>query len=201
MTAALDTTTRILDAAATLFAERGYNGTTTRAIAQRAGVNEVTIFRRFASKQGLLGALAETWAQSMAGYAVSQLPEPSDTFGTLTALAELEVDQATRFGGAALRLALDARTTPEVEQVLGGGPGGNFRGLSEYLGQRQQEGDLREDIDAEVMAEAFFALTSQLVMSRQVLDATGEIHSVPLGEAVRQTLGLFFSGVRAVGRR
>lgn len=41
---------RILETALSVFSENGYAGTTTREIAQRAGVNEVTIFRRFGSK-------------------------------------------------------------------------------------------------------------------------------------------------------
>jgi hypothetical protein len=78
---------------------------------------------------------------------------------------------------------------------MGEGPGGNFSGLVDYLGQRQQAGDLRADVDPRVMAEAFFALTSQMVMSRQVLDVAGEIYEIPIQEATRQTLMLFLSGV------
>ena len=49
---------RISAAALALFAERGFDGTTTRAIAQRAGVNEVTIFRTFGSKEALFRQVA-----------------------------------------------------------------------------------------------------------------------------------------------
>jgi len=45
---------RILRAATELYAETGFRGTTTRQIAQRAGVNEVTVFRHFGSKTALL---------------------------------------------------------------------------------------------------------------------------------------------------
>jgi len=45
---------RIMEAAFTLFAEKGFDGTTTRSIADRAGVNEVTVFRTFGSKMDLL---------------------------------------------------------------------------------------------------------------------------------------------------
>lgn len=41
---------RILQAAIDLVGEYGYKGTTTRMIAERAGVNEVTLFRKFGSK-------------------------------------------------------------------------------------------------------------------------------------------------------
>jgi AcrR family transcriptional regulator len=47
---------KILLAAIDLMAEKGYNGTTTKEIAARAGVNEVTLFRHFGSKQKLLEA-------------------------------------------------------------------------------------------------------------------------------------------------
>jgi AcrR family transcriptional regulator len=45
---------RILRAATELYGETGFRGTTTRQIAQRAGVNEVTLFRQFGSKTALL---------------------------------------------------------------------------------------------------------------------------------------------------
>jgi AcrR family transcriptional regulator len=49
----VSTDERILRAFLALVAQPGLAGTTTRAIAQAAGVNEVTIFRRFGSKLAL----------------------------------------------------------------------------------------------------------------------------------------------------
>ena len=48
------TRARVLQAAVDVFADAGYAATTTRAIAERAGVNEVTLFRHFGSKADLL---------------------------------------------------------------------------------------------------------------------------------------------------
>jgi AcrR family transcriptional regulator len=45
---------RILRAAAQVYAETGYRGATTRRIAQEAGVNEITLFRHFGSKDALI---------------------------------------------------------------------------------------------------------------------------------------------------
>jgi AcrR family transcriptional regulator len=45
---------RIMDVSMKLFAENGFRGTTTRQIAAGAQVNEVTIFRNFGSKEGIL---------------------------------------------------------------------------------------------------------------------------------------------------
>ncbi|MDJ1184285.1 TetR/AcrR family transcriptional regulator [Roseofilum casamattae] len=48
------TRTRILDAAQRLFARQGYDGTTTRDLAQAAGVAEGTLFRHFKNKKAIL---------------------------------------------------------------------------------------------------------------------------------------------------
>lgn len=50
----VSTEKRITNAARELFIKRGYRGTTTREIASRAGVSEVTVFRKFGSKKNLL---------------------------------------------------------------------------------------------------------------------------------------------------
>jgi AcrR family transcriptional regulator len=47
----------LLDAAAELFAERGYDRTTVRDIAGRAGVNQALLFRYFGSKEALYAAV------------------------------------------------------------------------------------------------------------------------------------------------
>ncbi|MDR3543910.1 MAG: TetR/AcrR family transcriptional regulator [Desulfosporosinus sp.] len=49
---------RLMAVALEEFLQSGYKGTSTRAITERAGVNEVTLFRHFGSKQGLLKAAA-----------------------------------------------------------------------------------------------------------------------------------------------
>ena len=50
-----DTTRTALEASAiTLFAERGYDATTTAEIARRAGVSEMTLFRHFPTKASFL---------------------------------------------------------------------------------------------------------------------------------------------------
>jgi len=50
---AKNTRERILDAAFNMFSKRGYLGAPTREIAKLAGVNEVTLFRHFGSKEAL----------------------------------------------------------------------------------------------------------------------------------------------------
>lgn len=196
-----ETRRSILDAAAELIGERGYRATTTRAIAERAGVNEVTIFRQFGTKKGLLQALVEDWAETMAGFAVAEISAPDDTRGTLESLAAMEVRQARQFGAPAMRLAFDARSEPDVMEVMAAGPARNLEGLAAYLAARQKAGDLRPDLDPRVMAEAFFALTSTFVMSRLLLGERSAGLGSELDEAARQMLEIYLAGVGATRRR
>lgn len=50
---------RIVESALSLFSEHGITAATTKQIAESAGVNEVTLFRQFGSKQGLLLAVLQ----------------------------------------------------------------------------------------------------------------------------------------------
>ncbi|MBK8050618.1 MAG: TetR/AcrR family transcriptional regulator [Anaerolineales bacterium] len=54
---------QILEAALNVIVQRGYAGATTREISTAAGMNEVTLFRRFGSKEQLLRAVVEQEAQ------------------------------------------------------------------------------------------------------------------------------------------
>ena len=49
----------ILESALKLFSKEGYEATSTRSIAQEAGVSEGLIFRHFQNKEGLLKYLLE----------------------------------------------------------------------------------------------------------------------------------------------
>ncbi|MBA3497150.1 MAG: TetR/AcrR family transcriptional regulator [Gemmatimonadales bacterium] len=73
---------QLLAAAARVYAEAGYRGATTRRIALAAGVNEITLFRHFGSKETLLHeAIARAGAEIESG----ELPEiPVDPVRELT---------------------------------------------------------------------------------------------------------------------
>lgn len=66
--------TQIIEVAMTLFATKGFTGTTTRAIARAADVSEAIIFRHFATKEDLYNAIitytvekrSEQWNQDTA---------------------------------------------------------------------------------------------------------------------------------------
>src|SRR5215468_2930928 len=50
---------KILDAAEKLFSQKGFNGTTTKELAARAGVHEAILFRHFKNKRELYRATVD----------------------------------------------------------------------------------------------------------------------------------------------
>jgi AcrR family transcriptional regulator len=81
---------QILDAATDLFAQQGYNGTTTREIAARASVNEAIIFRHFESKEDLYWAILDrkTGTKALRETLLKQLRAPLSERDKFAAIAE-----------------------------------------------------------------------------------------------------------------
>ena len=70
----MDARESLLRAAVAVFAETGSRGATTRRIARTAGVNEVTLFRHFRSKDELLHAAFERFGERATAYALPAVP-------------------------------------------------------------------------------------------------------------------------------
>lgn len=188
-------TSRILDAAAQLFAERGYQATTTRQLAERAGVNEVSVFRGFGNKQGVLSAVVQRAVAEQPGRAASALAE-LPLAEAVWELARREVVNGLRDGGLMTRLAFEARTVPEVAELFAGGPQANLAAMAAFFGERQQRGEVRSDLAAATIAEAFFSLTSSFVIMRTVLGF--EAGSTPaIEQSITELVTLFLSGAEA----
>lgn len=87
---------RLLEAAARVFGRHGAAGTTTRRVADEAGVNEVTLFRLFKSKDALLDAAVHACTEHAA---TATLPTvPSNPEAELTSWCAGEI---ARLRGAA----------------------------------------------------------------------------------------------------
>lgn len=90
-----NTREKILDTAIKLFAKNGFNGTTTKEIAEAAEVNESLIFRHFSTKRDLYGAIIEKKIDEEPGI---ELPlkvhkETKDDYLIFTAIAERMLDK------------------------------------------------------------------------------------------------------------
>ncbi|GAA0525779.1 transcriptional regulator AmtR [Paractinoplanes ferrugineus] len=74
----------ILDAAAELFASRGYAATSTRLIAERVGIRQASLYYHFANKEQILAELLESTVRPSLTFAASlSARSPADALHTL----------------------------------------------------------------------------------------------------------------------
>ena len=94
----------IIESAAKLFSQHGFRGTTTREVAKAVGVSEATVFKHFATKEDLYGAIIEAKAQTQQVLGViGPLAEARDDAGLLRTLAT-ELIERTQSDPTLMRL-------------------------------------------------------------------------------------------------
>lgn len=160
-----ETRQRLLDAAADVFAERGYEGATLADIARTAGYTTGAIYSRFRDKAALLLAVVERILESQQQAAVE-----AATGEDLGALAT----QFTDADSAAMRaLVLEAhvaaRRDPAVGEVLRRFQSERLDALTQTVKEAQSSGDVDPSVDANAVATLFMAIPLGLVL----LDTAG----------------------------
>lgn len=105
----------LFDTTVAVFAERGYRATTTQEIARRAGVNEVTLFRRYGDKATLINtALTHALAKSP----FARLTVTEDATADLVALVRAYAETAEKYGAAVVTLAVEVPRHPELRAAM-----------------------------------------------------------------------------------
>lgn len=112
---------RLLKVAATIFMERGFEGTSIDAVAEQAGVGKPTIYARYRDKAELFIAVMreriETWLAPMsAAAAPSHEHDPEDIAATLHMISRHLLSHALKPQSAMVQrmLAAQARQFPEL---------------------------------------------------------------------------------------
>ena len=154
----------LVEAAILCFAEHGYDGTSTRMIADHAGVAEATIFRHFGTKKALLMRIAEPVVQRLLAPAVQ--------------VAALDLQNQTRGDFRAFiraimlsRLTFADRYAPLVRIIL-----------QEYM--------VNEDLRAMLKAHAGKVLSDIALSSIETFQRSGQIREVPSDRLLRWSMSL-----------
>ncbi len=152
-----NTRERILQAAAGLIAEKGYARSTTRAIAEAAGVNEVTLFRHFGSKRNLLSELIQNRSAlpNLTGMITGQLS--GDYQKDLTLFAKVFLNSLLQRQDALRLILCEANELPEIRDVVAQIPKQLRLVITDYLKGQISRGVVR-DLDPELMAQAFLGM-------------------------------------------
>ena len=157
--AGAQTRRRLLAAAATAFAHRGYHGTATAEIAAAAGVSEPTLFKYFGSKQALLVAALSQTARDLMAELDAPIDPAADPFEAFVErarglLADPKLAQLSRLRNFALAVTDEADLsglTAELDRFLGR--------VVDAVVLGQKTGALREDVAAADISELIFAMS------------------------------------------
>lgn len=190
-----DSRDKIVRAALEVFAEAGYRGATTRRIAQHAGVNEVTLFRHFGSKEELIEEALSRSGEWEGGAEQHLAEEPGDCFRELTDFARAQLDHLFRIrslirtcmGEGEERPAITTHATERPRQV--------HDELLAYLRRLRDKGVVEEDADVEVAATVLMGSLFSDAMGR---DYMPEAYTYSIDDAPARYVALI---LRSLGVR
>jgi AcrR family transcriptional regulator len=159
---------RVLDAALELFVELGYKGTTTRAIAARARVNEVTVFRHFGTKQGLFRAVVARETDVRDRLEGLELRPSGDMAADLAGFGMMMAEGMGSRSALFKLLLLEVGRDPSLWAHVSQAPLGVIGKLEGYFARARAEG-LSGDIDPHIAATAFFSFFFRSLISSSFL--------------------------------
>ena len=180
---------QLLEAAVQIYAESGYHGATTRRIAAAAGVNEVTIFRHFGSKDVLLReALGRCHAEGMVA-----LPQaPQDPLQELTDWSRAHLLHLSQRAALIRTCLSEFAERPELVTPEVSCPVQATRELAGYLERLKQRGLAAESIDPAAAAAMLLGALFADAIGRDIVPG---MYATPTEEALTQYVGLFLRGI------
>ncbi len=195
--AAVSSHDRILRAAKQLFAERGYENTSTVNIARLAGTSESQLMKHFGSKEGLLEAIFESGWEQMSFYfrAIHELHSPVEKLLALLDLVMKSLDrdpdlkQLMLLEGRRVRreghLVLMTRGYLQFVQVVDG-----------ILTEMQRNHTLREDLEPQAVRSALMGMFEGMMRDQVLAKRVG----YPAQFSPEELRKIFHAVVGAIGK-
>ena len=188
----------LLDAALEAFGTRGYHAVTIRQIAEEAGVNEVTLFRQFGSKDALLDLMMQECSR-IKQEATFPL-EPVDPEQEL--LDWVTVHHTALVGMRAIvrQMMSDAEERPDAADCATHGPSAAMAQVREYVVKLRRHGWITESGEVspgEVRAAATMLMGAVFAdgMNRDMMPT---MFTQPVPETLRAYVRIFLRGVGAL---
>jgi len=189
---------KILDATIALVSEKGYLGATTREIAHRAGVTELTLFRHFGSKENLFELCVENR---------SFLPDLREI---LPDLDGLPYEEALQTLGRRFLLSLKerkqmvmimqsemARYPGKMRRMYGQLMDDILKTLATYFTALQKKGALRH-FPPELAARMFLGMLFSYFRTEEIMRGTDITKGGRMDAAVKGVVDIFIHGTIAV---
>lgn len=186
---------QLLDAALRVYAETGYRGATTRRIASAAGVNEITLFRHFGSKDALI---REAITRAGASSVPDLLPNtPRDPFNELRGWARAHLNEL-RGRRSLIRTCMgEIEEHPGIFSTENSSPALAAKALSRYLRRLREAGMAKAPFDD---AAATAMLMGALFADAMGRDIMPDLYRNEPEQALDEYVRLFLRSI-GVGRR
>ena len=192
---------QILRIAIKLFSSQGFSGTTTKKIAEAAGVSEAMVFRHFATKRELYHAILDH--KACEGRTANPFEAVSDALAAkddeqlfykllLNALENHEKDP--EFMRLLFHSAAEGHELAEMfieENIV---PIYEF--LSAYIAGRQAEGVFREDIKPRVIVRAFIGMMIHHALNNSLWDKKRRLLDITNEEAALAFTAIILNGIK-----
>ncbi|WP_269898729.1 TetR/AcrR family transcriptional regulator [Lysinibacillus sp. JK80] len=186
------TAQRIIEAALQLISEKGYTAATTKTIAELAGVNEVTLFRHFGNKRGLLKAIIEQFSyypllqQEINQNVTWELEKDLLNFSLKHFQFLMSIKDFVMIGFK------ESIQFPEISEEIANIPLLIKKELIHYFQEMHQQGKIRE-VDFEAAALSLIALNFGHFMSRARLGTI--VSDLPTEELLQTSVAIFSRGL------
>lgn len=191
---------QILQIAIKLFSQYGFRGTTTKKIAETAGVSEAMVFRHFASKDELYHAILDHKAceggKATPLAVINEVIKTKDDFEvfyqiTLNALNQHQQDP--EFMRLLMHSALEGHELADMfvsENIVP-----FYEVLSFYISQRQREGVFR-DINPKLVVRAFIGMMIHHSINNNLWDKNGRLLKISNEEAAKGFVDILLNGIK-----
>jgi TetR/AcrR family transcriptional regulator len=190
---------QILQVAVSLFSQKGFGGTTTKEIAQGAGVSEAMVFRHFATKQELYSAILDHKACS------------GDTMNPEAMVAEAlqEKDDRAVFERLALGALEHHECDPEFQRLLlHAALEGHelaqmffekfvrrvYELLGNYVAERQRDGAMVV-MDPAIVVRAFIGMIIHHSLNNNLWDPQRRLLKISNQEAAKHFSDILLNGI------
>jgi AcrR family transcriptional regulator len=191
---------KILEVAMRLFAEKGFSGTTTREIAEKADVNEALIFRYFSTKKDLYGAIIERKIEEEQGvveFTLESLRETRDDKQIFKSIAIRMFESVEKDSTFIKLLYFSALEGHELSDMFFESYVHHQRMLlSDYIKQRIYEGAFK-NLDPLLAARAFTGMVANYITVEELFGDKRK-RGLQKDEAIETFVRIFLEGIKNI---
>jgi AcrR family transcriptional regulator len=133
--------TKIFDAALDLLVSHGYEGATTQKIAEIAGVNEVTLFRKYGSKAGLFEKVIE---RQFSDTPLNELVYTGELEADMLAIVVAYLETNESYGDIIPNILIELPRNPDLQRSFNT-PWKNLQIILKIIQKYQKRGLLKDE--------------------------------------------------------